>query len=201
MPKLLTAAVVGGILMLWGAASHAQSDLLPAPPPPPLPSPSGFTGPTSAGRSLGPGDVGSDVQALQLALDRNGINPGPIDGDYGPMTSAAVREFQQWYDLPVTGVAGPETLDVLGVVPAGVNDVNYGVAVGNDNDDFPYVAAVTESLDNLGQVQRSFGNAAIDSARQGKFINIGRYSTRSAAAERVREARRLGFDARTLYQR
>ncbi|MEL6228654.1 MAG: peptidoglycan-binding domain-containing protein [Cyanobacteria bacterium J06627_3] len=201
MPKLLTAAVVGGILMVWGATSHAQSDRLPAPPPPPLPSPSGFTGPTSAGRSLGPGDIGSDVEALQLALDRNGINPGPIDGDYGPMTSAAVREFQQWYDLPVTGVAGPETLDVLGVVPAGVNDVNYSVAVTVDNGDFPYVAAVTESLDNLGQVQRSFGNAAIDSARQGKFINIGRYSTRSAAAERVREARRLGFDARTLYQR
>ena len=202
MPKLLTAAVVGGILMVWGAASYAQSDLLPAPPPPPLPSPSGFTGPTSAGRSLGPGDIGSDVEALQLALDRNGINPGPIDGAYGPMTSAAVREFQQWYDLPVTGVAGPATLDVLGVVPAGVNDVNYSVAVTvDDDDDFPYVAAVIESLDNLGQVRRSFDNAAIDSARQGDFINIGRYSTRSAAAERVREARRLGFAARTLYQR
>ena len=119
------------------------------------------------------------------------------------MTRIAVQEFQQWYDLPVTGVAGPETLDILGVVPAGRNDINYA-SLGSDdfsNDNFPYVAAVTESLDHLGQVQRSFGNASIGSTRQGRFINIGSYSTRSAAAERVREARRLGFDARTLYQR
>ncbi|MEA5465386.1 peptidoglycan-binding domain-containing protein [Leptothoe sp. PORK10 BA2] len=203
MPKLLTAAVVGGILTFWGAAVHAQSELLPAPPPPSLPSPSGFVGPASAGRSLGPGDVGRDVEALQLALDRNGIDPGPIDGAYGPMTRSAVQQFQQWYDLPVTGVAGPETLDILGVVPAGSNDINYAALGSEDfsNDNFPYVAAVTESLDDLGEVQRSFGNAAIDSSRQGRFINIGSYSTRSAAAERVREARRLGFDARTLYQR
>lgn len=192
--KLLTTAVVGSLLALVGLPSSAQT-LLPAPPPPPLPSPSGFTGPPGTGRSLGPGDFGGDVEALQLALDRNGIDPGPIDGDYGPMTSAAVSQFQAWYDLPVTGVAGPATLDILGIDEVS-NNLDYAL-----NDDLPYVAAITESSSKLGQVQRSFGNATLDSVRQGEFISIGRYSSRSAAAARVREARRLGFDARTLYQR
>ncbi|MGD1855257.1 MAG: peptidoglycan-binding protein [Leptolyngbyaceae cyanobacterium] len=195
MPRLLTTAIVSGVFLALGLPSHAQQRLPPPFEPPPLPSPSGFTGDPSTGRSLGPGDVGSDVEALQLALDRNGINPGPIDGDYGPMTSAAVRQFQQWYDLPVTGIAGPETLDILGIEEA---TTSIEIAV---DDNRPYVAAITESTRNLGQVQRSFGNATVDSSRQGDFINIGSYSTRSAAAERVREARRLGFDARTLYQR
>ena len=111
------------------------------------------------------------------------------------MTSAAVSQFQSVYDLPVTGIAGPDTLDVLGVSEVSNNS---DFAVG---DELPYVAAITESSRNLVQVQRAFGNARLDQARQGEFINIGRYSSRSAAAERVREARRLGFDARTLYQR
>ncbi|MEM7793630.1 MAG: peptidoglycan-binding domain-containing protein [Cyanobacteria bacterium P01_C01_bin.118] len=194
-PKLLTTAILGSLLALVGLPSSAQQDRLPAPPPPPLPSPSGFAGPPGTGRSLGPGDFGGDVEALQLALDRNGIDPGPIDGDYGPMTSAAVSQFQAWYDLPVTGIAGPATLDILGIDEVSDN-LDYAL-----NEDLPYVAAITESSRKLGQVQQSFGNARLDSARQGEFISIGRYSSRSAAAERVREARRLGFDARTLYQR
>lgn len=196
MSKLLTAAVVGSILALVGLSSSAQTNnLLPAPPPPPLPSPSGFAGPPGTGTYLRPGDSGSDVEALQLALDRNGINPGPIDGDYGPMTSDAVSQFQQWYDLPVTGIAGPETLDILGIEEV-ANNVDFDL----NDDDRPYVAAITGSTRKLGQVQRSFRNAELDSARQGDFINIGSYGSRSDAAERVREARRLGFDARTLYK-
>ncbi|NEQ54885.1 MAG: peptidoglycan-binding protein, partial [Leptolyngbya sp. SIO3F4] len=132
---------------------------------------------------------------------RNGIDPGPIDGDYGPMTSEAVRQFQQWYDLPVTGVAGPETLDILGVVeaPSSIGEVANDVDFDLDGER-PYVAAITGSTRKLGQVQRSFRNATLDSARQGNFINIGSYDSRSAAAEQVRAARRLGFDARTLYK-
>lgn len=190
MPKLLTAAVASSILVFWGLSSQAQTRLPPPSVPPPLPNVS--SPPTSGGveRSLGFGDFGSDVELLQRALRSNGIDPGPIDGDYGSLTREAVREFQQVYDLPVTGIADEATLNGL------------GVALGEElSDDFPYVAAITEPPRNLGEVQRVFGNAVIDSARQGKFINIGRYSSRSAASERVREARRSGFDARILYQR
>lgn len=198
MPKLLTAAIVSGIFLLLGLPIHAQR--LPPPlEPPPLPSPSSIPSSVTT-PSLGPGDSGRNVAALQQALERNGFDPGPIDGAYGPMTRAAVEQFQQQYDLPVTGLAGPQTLDILGL-----NTETVAVeVVGSDSDedeDTPYVAAVIESTRKLGQVQRSFGNAVIDYARQGEFINIGRYSSRSDAAARVREARRAGFDARILYQR
>ncbi|MBX2866079.1 MAG: peptidoglycan-binding protein [Leptolyngbyaceae cyanobacterium MAG.088] len=199
MPKLLTTAVVSSICLLLGLPSHAQQQRL-APPsvPPPLPSPSSV--PRSAvSPALMPGDSGSDVAALQQALDRNGIDPGPIDGDYGPMTQAAVEQFQQWYDLPVTGVAGPQTLDILGL---DVNNISVArTSAGEFNDDFPYVVAVTESSGKLREVRRSFGNAFVDSARQGEFINIGQFDRRSAASDRVRDARRLGFDTRILYRR
>ncbi len=198
MPKLLTATLMGAILAFGGLPSHAQR--LPAPPPPPLPSPSAIPASRTT-PSLEPGDFGDDVVALQQALERNGVNPGPIDGDYGPMTEEAVAEFQQWYDLPVTGVAGPQTLDILGLLDDADTDVVVTVPRAEQNNDLPYVAAVIESTSKLGQVQRVFSNAAIDSVRQGDFINIGRYGSHSDAAARVRAARRSGFDARILYRR
>lgn len=187
MPKLLTAAFVSGMLVFWGLSSQAQVRL---PPPSVLPPTPNVSSPAAVRRSLGFGDFGRDVEALQRALVSNGINPGPIDGDYGTLTRDAVREFQQLYDLPITGIADQETLDGLGV--------GIGEEFANE---LPYVAAVTEPPRHLSRVQRVFGNAVVDSARQGEFINIGRYSSRSSAAERVREARRSGFDARILYQR
>lgn len=197
MSKLLTTAVSAGMALLFGLPGLAQT--LPPPfEPPPLPSPSSI--PSSApGPSLGPGASGADVEALQQALARNGYDPGPIDGDYGPLTRTAVETFQEEYDLPVTGVAGPDTLDVLGLY-----DPDSGIVViepPSRRDSSPYVAAITESSRKLPRVQQVFGNATIDSARQGEFINIGRYGSYSAAANRVREARRQGFDARILYQR
>ncbi len=194
MSKLL--AVAGSMALLLGLPGFAQT--LPPPfEPPPLPSPSSV--PSSApGPSLGPGSSGVAVEALQQALARNGYDPGPIDGDYGPLTRAAVETFQEEYDLPVTGVAGPDTLDVLGLYEPGSDVV---VVEPPSRQSFPYVAAITESRRKLPRVQQVFGNATLDSARQGEFINIGRYSSYSAAADRVREARRRGFDARILYHK
>ncbi|MDV3352658.1 peptidoglycan-binding domain-containing protein [Leptothoe sp. ISB3NOV94-8A] len=202
MPKLLTAVVVSSIFLLLGSSGNAQQRLPPPPGPPPLPSPSGVPRSVTT-PSLGPGDSGEAVAALQQALNRNGIETGPVDGAYGPMTQAAVAEFQQLYDLPVTGVAGPQTLDILGLNPNTVDVVvEDGRNGGNEQgDDTPYVAAVIESRRKLGQVQQSFGNATIDYVRQGEFINIGRYGSHADAVARVREARRLGFEARVLYQR
>jgi hyperosmotically inducible periplasmic protein len=55
------------------------------------------------------------VAAAQQALQKEGFNPGPIDGYVGPRTAAAVREFQQKEQLQVTGQLDPETLGRLGI--------------------------------------------------------------------------------------
>lgn len=43
------------------------------------------------------GSVGREVSSLQLKLRTLGLYRGPVDGDYGPKTVKAVRDFQQRY--------------------------------------------------------------------------------------------------------
>ena len=61
------------------------------------------------------GARGEAVEALQRALRDAGDYTGRIDGDFGPMTDAAVRAFQARRGLDVDGVAGPDTFDALGL--------------------------------------------------------------------------------------
>ena len=53
------------------------------------------------------------VKALQSQLSWLGFEPGQLDGRYGPLTTGAVRRFQEARDLPVDGVVGPLTADAL----------------------------------------------------------------------------------------
>jgi len=59
--------------------------------------------------------TGADVVAVQEALRRRSISPGPVDGAYGPTTAAAVRRFQGARGLVADGVVGPATRAALGV--------------------------------------------------------------------------------------
>lgn len=59
------------------------------------------------------GSRGSEVEALQLALNRAGFLSDAPDGIFGPRTEAAVREFQRSRGLRVDGVAGPQTWQAL----------------------------------------------------------------------------------------
>jgi peptidoglycan hydrolase-like protein with peptidoglycan-binding domain len=53
------------------------------------------------------------VKELQHQLSALGLEPGLIDGRYGPKTTDAVRRFQRAHDLPVDGIADPVTLNAL----------------------------------------------------------------------------------------
>ena len=61
------------------------------------------------------GDTGRDVELLQIRLNRISANfPGipkiyPINGFFGPEMSAAVRKFQEVFNLTVDGVVGRST--------------------------------------------------------------------------------------------
>ena len=55
------------------------------------------------------------VLAIQRALDRIGIDPGPIDGQYGPRTKSAIIVFQRSHGLTTDGIVGPKTASALNV--------------------------------------------------------------------------------------
>lgn len=69
--------------------------------------------PTTSSPELSRGDFGAAVTELQQLLQRAGVPTGPIDGDFGPMTQAAVRRFQTSRGLPADGIAGPRTWAAL----------------------------------------------------------------------------------------
>jgi uncharacterized protein (TIGR02594 family) len=75
-----------------------------------------------------PGAEGRVVTALQTALAAQGFDPGGIDGEFGPLTSAAISKFQRAHNLPVTGSADPATLQALRVSTDGGPQIN--VATG-----------------------------------------------------------------------
>ena len=53
------------------------------------------------------------VQEIQQALQNAGLYQGKIDGDLGPRTKKAIRDFQQQNALTVDGKVGPQTWSKL----------------------------------------------------------------------------------------
>ena len=63
--------------------------------------------------TLKPGENGAQVKVLQRALASLGFSTGTVDGDYGPATEEAVKQFQRSAGLDVDGVVGSATLKAL----------------------------------------------------------------------------------------
>ncbi len=88
--------------------------------------------------SLSPGHLwlkrpnfrGAAIVALQRALAANDIDPGPLDGEFGPMTHAALVSFQLVRGMEVDGVFGPRTAAALGlafpIVATAQDEHHYG---------------------------------------------------------------------------
>ncbi|MEO8205201.1 MAG: peptidoglycan-binding domain-containing protein [Chthoniobacterales bacterium] len=60
-------------------------------------------------------DSGNPLVRVQIRLTRLGYYQGPVDGNFGPMTSRALREYQIDYGLPLTGRVDRRTIVSLGV--------------------------------------------------------------------------------------
>ena len=54
------------------------------------------------------GDQGTDVAEIQGQLSNYGYDVA-ADGDFGPATAEAVKEFQAAHGLAVDGLVGPST--------------------------------------------------------------------------------------------
>lgn len=65
--------------------------------------------------SFTPGHLmrGDDVSALQRRLTTLGFNVGRVDGIFGPLTDAALREFQRGVGVESDGTAGVQTFRAL----------------------------------------------------------------------------------------
>lgn len=59
------------------------------------------------------GHHGPQVKQVQNILRKLGFDPGPIDGDFGPLTQRAVQIFQKDRKIMVDGIVGPQTWALL----------------------------------------------------------------------------------------
>ena len=62
---------------------------------------------------------GEDVADLQRRLGALGFSAGRVDGILGPETADAISAFQENVGLTADGICGPDTVAVLGRIPAG----------------------------------------------------------------------------------
>ena len=76
------------------------------------------------------GDKGKQVKVLQLFLN---LKP---DGDFGPKTEMAVKNWQRENGLKIDGIVGPKTLDAMGLLDSDLTDNKF---VGNIDYDKYYL--------------------------------------------------------------
>lgn len=100
---------------LWDLAIPAPA---PAPAPPPMPTaPVPTTAPTGGDVQLPSISQGSTLgywvkSAQSLLRDKMGQNIA-VDGNFGPVTSQAVKCVQEFFRVSVDGIVGPETWSIL----------------------------------------------------------------------------------------
>lgn len=110
-----------------------------------------------------PNIAGAEVVALQRALLAADLDPGPIDGEFGPMTRAAVVSFQVVKGLEVDGVVGPHTAGALGlafpIVPT-PEDVRLFKAARNPQGpaeiELPGAGGAFDAVADISQSGRTF---------------------------------------------
>ena len=102
-------------------------------------------------RNLSKGCKGPDVTELQQRLKSLGYYSGSIDGDFGPVTDAAVRAYQAAVGIYVDGIVGP---------------ITRGTMEGRAESQ----AAVAENVDDIiksARISLQAGNGSIEVARWG----------------------------------
>jgi peptidoglycan hydrolase-like protein with peptidoglycan-binding domain len=113
---------------------------------------------------------------VQEDLADLGFYDGPVNGVYGPRTTAAVKRFQARAGLPVDGIAGPQTMGAI------------NLALGNDSTDA--VDLLQTTLKGLcyygGNVDGIFGSgteAALIAFQKAEGLSAdGRYGPKTAVA-------------------
>ena len=148
------------------------------------------------------GSRGDEVKQIQTKLKRWGYYNGSIDGIYGSKTLEAVKYFQRKNGLTVDGIAGPATLNAMGITSSGTSSssssnntsnvnllarVIYGEARGE-----PYTGQVAVGAVVMNRVKSSsfpntiagvvYQSGAFDAVKDGQ-VNLSPDSTAQKAAQ------------------
>ena len=91
----------------------------------------------------------NSVLDIQQYLVNNGFNPGPVDGQSGPKTKAAIKAFQQKNGLYADGVVGPKTKAAMKAY-TGCESGNTCKARDNSNANLNSVSGIQTFLANNG---------------------------------------------------
>jgi len=124
-----------------------------------------------------------DIKKVQETLRDKGYYTAPVDGLMGPQTRAAIRQYQQSENLPVTGHLDGATAGKLGVGPesAGGEFKGAGRDVGAGGQGFGHemkqgkpVAAGKDLGEGIGQggkdVGKGVGKGGKDVGKAGKDV-------------------------------
>jgi len=124
-----------------------------------------------------------DVKKVQETLRDKGYYTAPVDGIMGPQTRAAIRQYQQSENLPVTGHLDGETAGKLGVGPesAGGDFKGAGHEVGAGGQGFGHemkegkpVAAGKDLGEGVGQGGKDVGKGVGEGGKDaGKGVAKG----------------------------
>ena len=71
--------------------------------------------PDNAAELASPGAHADLFRQAQEKLHAQGFDAGPVNGDFGAKTQAALAQFQRAHDLPVSGMLDDATRAELGV--------------------------------------------------------------------------------------
>ena len=119
----------------------------------------------------------TQIAIAQRILGRNGFEPGPVDGRYGPYTSQAIRDFQLQSGIEPTGEVTPELLTALqrfdqfgrSGTPRGGNPV--AGSAGSSPSSPGIVTLTPGSLDRPG-LRSDVGIGAVPGLSQGMTLNV-----------------------------
>jgi phage protein D len=131
----------------------------------------GSSAPSIPTRVLKDGITGADVQSWQLFLRSKGIEPGPIDGIFGPKTRAATMNFQKGAGIGVDGVVGPETMRAA--VAAGFGSESLDATRSETSGNVLRITRRAESDDDAAHQARAALAAANRLKVSGSFDVVG----------------------------
>ena len=119
------------------------------------------------------GSRGNEVKQIQTKLKRWGYYTGSVDGIYGSKTVSAVKSFQKKNGLTVDGIAGPKTLQAMGITSSSSNSSASNSGTSSNSSDTSLLARLIygEARGEPYTGQVAVGAVVLNRVKSSKFPN------------------------------